>query len=135
VQIGQFYPLSSYPLSPNLFEGYYALRGICYAWGLGDGQSAQYLITVSLQHFFESDILQDLFTVGCTAVSGILFVTSRGRSEVHVENEAKLVELLIGAFSGDVLMFVVGIEFECFPAGSRHRAYSAVVLQFWYWLW
>ena len=38
---------------------------------------------------------------------------------MHVENEAKLVELLIGVFSGDVLVLVIGIELEMFPHGKQ----------------
>lgn len=36
--------------------------------------------------------------------------SSGGRNEVHVENEAELVELLVGMFPGDVLMLVIGIQ-------------------------
>ena len=41
------------------------------------------------------------------------------RLEVHTNDEAELIELLIGAFVGDVLVFVVGVEFEMLAHGKQ----------------
>ena len=40
--------------------------------------------------------------------------------EVEVQYQPELVVLQVGAFAGLVLVFVVGVDFDCLPIGKKH---------------